>query len=411
MKSHAAAFVCAILLILLLAAVVGAARAEALNFFPTVNYAVGSAPMSVAVADFNGDGKQDLVTANQVANTVSVLLGNGSGGFGTKADFSTDKDPWSVAVGDFNGDGKQDLTTANWSASTASVLLGNGSGGFTGGDDAATSLGPESVAVADFNGDGKQDLVTANQNAGCVSVLLGNGSGGFGTKTDFGTGSQPMSVAVADFNGDGMTDLAVANFHVNTASVLLQKPGPFTITPSVVGGIKGHGTISPATPQIVSYGLSAVFTFRPDAGYYVGAVAVDGAPVSMTDTSTYRFASVTADHTISVTFAVKPKPTVGVPIRPRSVRRGKLFTVYGTLKPHFPVGAKTVRVKAYRYASGRWTFQKTYTAVNGDFSTYTRYSASVRIWRKGKYRFKAFTLATADWASAKSGFSRTLTVK
>ena len=87
--------------------------------------------MSIATGDFNGDGKLDLVTANQVSNTVSVFIGNGTGGCARlRRTPPAARIPTSVAVGDFNGDGKLDIVVANYDSNTVSVLLGNGSGGF-----------------------------------------------------------------------------------------------------------------------------------------------------------------------------------------------------------------------------------------------------------------------------------------
>src|SRR5947207_14094192 len=78
---------------------------------PNVN--VGSTPNSVAIGDFNGDGKQDLVVANYSSNTVSIRLGDGVGGFSGSTEVSVGNGPCSVAIGDFNSDGKQDLAVAN----------------------------------------------------------------------------------------------------------------------------------------------------------------------------------------------------------------------------------------------------------------------------------------------------------
>jgi hypothetical protein len=78
---------------------------------------------SVAVADISGDGKPDLVVANAVASTVSVLLGNGDGTFQAKVDYPTGSAPLSVAVADVNGDHQPDLVVANRSFNTVSVLL------------------------------------------------------------------------------------------------------------------------------------------------------------------------------------------------------------------------------------------------------------------------------------------------
>ena len=97
-----------------------------------------------------------------VSNTVSVLLGNGDGTFQAKQVLRHGNQPMSVAVADFNGDGKSDLVTADYGDNTASVLLGNGNGTFQAKQSFGTGSEPCSVAVADFNGDGKSDLVTAD---------------------------------------------------------------------------------------------------------------------------------------------------------------------------------------------------------------------------------------------------------
>ena len=88
----------------------------------------GSSSVEVAIGDLDGDGKPDLVTANQVGNSVSVLLNRGDGSFGASVNYSTGTFAISVAIGDLNGDGKQDLATANFEGSTASVLLNRGDG-------------------------------------------------------------------------------------------------------------------------------------------------------------------------------------------------------------------------------------------------------------------------------------------
>jgi predicted nucleotidyltransferase len=83
--------------------------------------------VSVAVGDFNGDSDPDLAVANEVSDNVSVLLGDGSGGFGAASNFGVGDGPRSVAVGDFNGDSDPDLAVANFDSDNVSVLLGDGS--------------------------------------------------------------------------------------------------------------------------------------------------------------------------------------------------------------------------------------------------------------------------------------------
>ena len=208
--------------VLLAAFAVSTQTASAAPLFNAkTDFPTGTNPYSVTSNDFNGDGNPDLAVANRASNTVSVLLGNGSGGFGPKTDFTTDSNPLSVTSNDFNGDGNPDLAVANAFSDNVSVLLGNGSGGFGPKTDFTTGSAPTSVTSNDFNGDGSPDLAVANQFSNTVSVLLGNGSGGFGPKTDFTTGTNPFSVTSNDFNGDGRPDLAVANANSNNVSVLL----------------------------------------------------------------------------------------------------------------------------------------------------------------------------------------------
>lgn len=184
---------------------------------------VGKTPYSVTALDFNGDTAADMVTANSEANTVSLLIGSGSGHFFYPAFTFAVKgdDPVSVATADFNRDGKADLVTANWRSNNVSVMLGDGNAGITLQSSLAVGQNPHSVATADFNGDGNIDVVTANTGDDNVSVLLGDGSGGFGNQTTFAVKDSPVSVATADFNGDGKTDIVTANAQSANVSVLL----------------------------------------------------------------------------------------------------------------------------------------------------------------------------------------------
>jgi len=211
---------------------------------PGSPFAAGSGPSAVAVGDFNGDGKPDLAIADYAANNVTVLLGDGTGRFtaAPSSPFPAGSQPDSVAVGDFNGDGKLDLAIANYNSNNVTVLLGDGTGGFTAAPGSPFPAGtqPYSVAVGDFNGDGKPDLAIANVASGNVTVLLGSGTGGFTAApgSPFAVGSYPESVVVADFNADGKLDLAVAGVGlyestgVNVTVLLGDGTGGFTAVQS-----------------------------------------------------------------------------------------------------------------------------------------------------------------------------------
>jgi len=234
--------------ILLAAGFTGATNSTAAPLFgPSTEYAAGAYPRGVAIADLNGDGKPDLAVPSYTSGAVSVMLGDGAGGFGAPSSFPTDLYPTWVSIGDFDADGNLDLVTTNQGAgrnlSTVSVLLGVGDGSFGPKTDYRTGDFPDQVAIGDLDADGDLDLATANFESlySTVSVLLGNGDGSFGPKTDFHTGQTPASVAIGDLNADGKPDLVTSNWGYNVSVLLGNGDGSFgTVTnyPSVYGNKK-----------------------------------------------------------------------------------------------------------------------------------------------------------------------------
>jgi hypothetical protein len=210
----------------------------AMGFLAPVETSVGQNPVGVAVGDFNHDGNPDLVVADSGGKEVSVLLGDGMGGFSNANHFATGIGPKALAIGDFNGDGNLDIVTVN--QNDYSVLLGNGDGTFQkpliftlpkviAGQVSQTATG---VAVGDFNRDGKLDLVVTafaslfDASKGYVDVLLGNGDGTFTVASTTPINSDnPSSVAVADFNGDGNLDVVAGNNSRGTQVSLLSGGG------------------------------------------------------------------------------------------------------------------------------------------------------------------------------------------
>jgi hypothetical protein len=182
------------------------------TFQPPINYPVGSNPYSVAVADFNGDGKLDLAVANYLSSTVTVLFGNGDGTFETAATLNTEMAPVFIAVGDFNGDHKPDLLVQEEYYVT--VFLNNGDGTFGKPINTKTAQGPDAVGLGDFDRDGILDLAVAENTptSASVDILLGNGDGTFRAGASYPIPTNPYSIAVADFRGDDRLDLAIADF-------------------------------------------------------------------------------------------------------------------------------------------------------------------------------------------------------
>lgn len=196
----------------------------ALSWVNSQTPATATAPSSVVVGDFNGDGIPDVAVTNSSSNNLTILLGNGDGTFtASSSNPSAGTVPFYITSGDFNRDGKTDLVVINVLSDNLTILLGNGDGTFTAtASNPPTSGSPDAVAVADLNGDGIQDLAVADPSTNTVTILLDNGDGTF-TPSALApqTGSNPKSVVAGDFNGDGIPDLAVANYWDNTVSILL----------------------------------------------------------------------------------------------------------------------------------------------------------------------------------------------
>jgi len=177
------------------------------TFRPAVYYATTSAN-SIAVADFNDDDNLDLAVADRLGQNISILLGNGDGTFQSPVPYTTTgTEPTSVLVGDFNNDGKLDLLVCD--SPYVSVLLGNGDGTFQAPIDTTPSVQPLGIAMGDYNDDHKLDFASVGGSS--VAIFLGNGNGTFTSGASYPAGTAPESLAVGDFSHNGKLDLAVAD--------------------------------------------------------------------------------------------------------------------------------------------------------------------------------------------------------
>lgn len=225
-------------------------------------FPAGHSPNDLAVGDFNRDGHVDLAVANHETQYLTVLYGDGTGSFRASArvTVAVKPHPHGVAAGDFNGDRLPDLVTDSWAENRLAVLFGDGKGHFlTPGTYVAVGRHPyQRIRVRDVNGDGHDDIVSPNLDGDNVTILLGNGKGSFHEPagSPFACGAAPFNVAIGDVDGDGHPDVAI----VNSPSSTSDRAGHDGLTILVGDGTGGfrpmRGTpfATPSFPNIVAIG-------------------------------------------------------------------------------------------------------------------------------------------------------------
>jgi hypothetical protein len=232
--------------------------ANTVTFTTQQTFSTGTAPFGVAIADINGDGRSDLISANNGAGTVAVLLNTTTPGaalasFATQMTFAAGSFPQTVTTADLNGDGRMDLITSDTGDNTVGVLLNTTAAGATTPSFAAkqtfvSGALPIAVIAADLNGDGRRDLITANFNASSMSVLrnttaIGASTASFAAQQSLAAGYEPISVGVADVNGDGSTDVLVANLGDKSVSIYVNTRSQIAIASNPATGTVFHDII------------------------------------------------------------------------------------------------------------------------------------------------------------------------
>jgi len=188
----------------------------------------GNSLSRIDVGDLNGDSTPDLALTDYHGKRVVTFSPDS---IGTLQQFNLQASPRAIAIGDFNLDGKRDIAIVSDAATgspsdsegSVSVLLGNGTGGFAPEVVYPVGIQPVALVIADFNGDGKPDLAVANSTLSSISVLTGDGTGIFRAPQHFPIWGAPRELAVDDFDADGKPDIAVTLFGPQTIGLLFGK--------------------------------------------------------------------------------------------------------------------------------------------------------------------------------------------
>ncbi|WP_264538481.1 beta strand repeat-containing protein [Flavobacterium sp. N1736] len=237
-----------------------------INFAAQMTFAVaGANPLSVGIADIDGDGKIDLAVGNNIGNTVSVLRNTSSGigniNFAAKIDFPSDFGPADILMGDLDGDNKTDMITTNNRSTHISVYRNTSTTGvitFAPIQTFTTGTSPLYGAIGDLNKDGKLDIAVANNGSNSISVFLNTSSGSgninFDTTVNLAIGNIQVDAAISDIDGDGMPDLVASSsafLHImrNTATAggslsfatPLKIPSTTGTSDLVLGDLDGDG--------------------------------------------------------------------------------------------------------------------------------------------------------------------------
>ena len=297
------------------------------SFSPETPVADQEDAYSVGLGDVNGDGRSDLAFPENDAGKASVLPGIGDGTFGPRIEIAVPGRPMSVRMGDLNNDGKVDLVVGG---TILSVALGNGDGTFQPASRLPTGWFPADAVPGDVDGDGHEDIVSANFNSNTLSVLRGHGDGTFELPATFGARGVPESVVIGDLDEDGQADIALASLRTGI-SILLNRTGPPTPLPARAFLRDGHRSIALAQSQ-----SQVCILVEPVGGSYDNT-KVDLSTIHLVSPGTGIVGEIAPIQAKTVVFGDVDRN--GVPDLPACFSRTDLARLFSSIRGRQTVGA------------------------------------------------------------------------
>jgi hypothetical protein len=219
-----------------------------ISFISPVKLTTPSTPIGIGIGDFDKNGWLDIVTVNYDNNSLSIFSNKGifntlsASNFNAPFKLITGLNPITIDVADLDGDSKVDIVVGNYSSRNVSIFKNNYVSGILNTSSFATKIdfnagnSPGYLKLGDIDGDSKLDIVVLAEGANSVGILRNTTSPGlislssFAPRVNFNTGLTPYYISLGDMTGNGKLDLLVTNFGDGTATIWQNKAIPGSIT-------------------------------------------------------------------------------------------------------------------------------------------------------------------------------------
>ena len=250
------------------------------NFNPRFGLITGSNPITIDVADLDGDSKSDIVVGNYGSNSVSIFKNNYISGtlttssFSTKQDFNAGNKPGYLKLGDMDGDSKLDIVVLAEGNNSVGILRNISTPGvlntasFASRVNFNTGLTPYYISIGDLTGNGKPDILVTNFGAGTATIWQNKAipgsitSSSFFKRLNFTTGTKPYAGLLADMDGDAKTDILVSNTGSNTISILRNTAGSqMVVSPTATTLPASGGSVTATISSNLSWKVSSNATW------------------------------------------------------------------------------------------------------------------------------------------------------